>query len=97
MEAARLYLASITNTNNFVVEGKDILRMCKAHDVPLKYLAQLFELAAYRDLFTFNKTMDNRLEKLLVLDILENMEDLASNPLIKETEDYILFTCEHLK
>lgn len=82
---------------NFVVEGIKLLRMFHANKVQKRFIGQFLELAAYRDLYDFNRTKDNRLEKIKVLDILEKMDDIHRNPLVKVDDKFIHFTCEHLR
>lgn len=82
---------------NFLVRGVSVLNMLYTFKVDYRHIGQLLELAAYRDLYTFNVTKDNRLQKLLVLDILENLGDLSDNPLLLVSDEYIYFTCEHLR
>lgn len=95
--AAKYANAEDKHRVNFLVEGRKVLTLLHSFNVSYKHIGQLLELAAYRDLYYFNKTKDNKLEKLLVLDILERLGDVSSNPLIKVDDKYIYFTCEHLR
>lgn len=94
---AAKYLKEDKRPINYLVDGKSLLHTLHHLDVSPLYISQMVELAAYRDLYTFQKTRDNRLQKLMVLDILEDMIDFQSNPLITVDDTHINFTCERLR
>lgn len=94
---AAKYLKADKRSINFLVDGKTLLHTLHHLDVSALYISQMVELAAYRDLYTFQKCRDNRLQKLMVLDILEDMIDLQNNPLLTVDDSFVHFTCERLR